>query len=162
MVKEKNIENKKQEYLVVEDLYNKRGEIIYAKNGIYTEDEEGNTISSDEMKHRFPFVPIKTISEDGETYYSNTESIPNPFQDISNIRAAKEPYPKDEYGGLFKFEFSWMVTPSSGGSSYLNSETVIKAFNSGHDCAEYIESYIAKISRNPSVKNVKVAKIERI
>ena len=34
MVKEKNLENKKQEYLVVEDLYNKRGEIIYAKNGI--------------------------------------------------------------------------------------------------------------------------------
>ena len=145
MVKEKNLENKKQEYLVVEDLYNKRGEIIYAKNGIYAEDEEGNTIASDEMKHRFPFVPIKTISEDDKTFYSNTES-----------------YPKDEYGGLFKLEFSWMVTPSSGGSGYSDSETVIKAFDSGHECAEYIESYITKISGNPSNKNIRVSKIERI
>lgn len=193
----------KREYLVVEDLYNKKGEIIYAENGIYAEDEEGNTIASDELKHPIPFVPIKTISEedifgmdrkkqvvfcntdlyykhgaraftkgmiytiseDGKTYYSNTESVPNPFQvisDIRDIRDAKESNPKDEYGGLFKLEFSWMVTPSSGGSNYLESETLLKAFDSGHECADYIESHIAKITRNPSVKNVRLTKIERI
>lgn len=134
----------KKEYLVVEDLYNKKGEIIYAKNGIYAEDEEGNTIASDELKHRIPFVPIKTISE---------EDI---FGD------AKESNPKDEYGGLFKLEFSWVVTPSSGGSNYLDSESFIKAFDSGHECADYIESHIAKITRNPSVNNVRLTKIERI
>ena len=110
----------------------------------------------------FPKGMIYTISEDGKTYYSNTESVPNPFQVISDIRDAKEPCPKDDYGGLFKLQFSWTVTPSSGGSSCLDSETVIKAFDSGHECAEYIETHITKISGNPSVKNVKVAKIERI
>ena len=110
----------------------------------------------------FPKGMIYTISEDGKTYYNDIESIPNPFQDISDIRDAKKPYPKDEYGGLFKLQFNWTVSPSSGGSSCLDSETVIKAFDSGHECAEYIETHITKISGNPSVKNVKVAKIERI
>lgn len=131
----------KEIFVCCKDLYYKHGARAFTKGMIYT------------------------ISEDGKTYYSNTESVPNPFQsisDFSDIRDAKESNPKDEYGGLFKLEFSWMVNPSSGGSGYLHSETVIKAFNSGHDCAEYIESYITKISRNPSVKNVKLSKIERI
>lgn len=133
----------------------KNNEIIICCKDLY--DENGVIV--------FPKGMIYTISEDGKTYYSNTEAVPNPFQsisDFSDIRDAKEPNPKDEYGGLFKLQFNWMVTPSSGGSNCLDSETVIKAFDSGHECAEYIESYIAKISGNPSVKNVKLSKIERI
>lgn len=128
----------KESIICCKDLYDENGVIVFPKGMIYA------------------------ISEDGKTYYSNTESVPNPFQVISDIRAAKESFPKDEYGGLFKIEFSWMVTPSSGGSGYSHSETVIKAFDSGHECAEYIESYITKISGNPSIKNIKVSKIERI
>ena len=138
------MEGKKQIICCNTDLYYKHGARAFTKGMIYT------------------------ISEDGKTYYSNTESVPNPFQvindnsDISDIRDAKESNPKDEYGGLFKLEFSWVVTPSSGGSNYLDSESVIKAFDSGYECAEYIESHIAEISESLSVKNVKLSKIERI
>ena len=128
----------KESIICCKDLYDEYGVIVFPKGMIYT------------------------ISEDGKTVYSNTESVPNPFQVISDIMETKEPYPKDEYGGLFKLEFSWMVTPSSGGSGYLDSGTVIKAFDSGHECAEYIETYITKISGNPSIKNIRLSKIERI
>ena len=128
----------KESIICCKDLYDENGLIVFPKGMIYT------------------------ISEDGKTYYSNTESVPNPFQVISDIRETKESYPKDEYGGLFKLQFSWTVIPSSGGSSCLDSETVIKAFDSGHECAEYIESHITKISGNPSIKNIRISKIERI
>lgn len=128
----------KKSIICCKDLYDENGVIVFPKGMIYT------------------------ISEDGKTYYSQTESVPNPFQVISDIRDAEESYPKDEYGGLFKLQFSWTMTPSSGGSSCMDSETVIKAFDSGHECAEYIESYITKISGNPSIKNIRVSKIERI
>ena len=123
--KEKAIMTKnKKSIICCKDLYDENGVIVFPKGMIYA------------------------ISEDGKTYYSHTVSVPNPFQvisDICDIRDAKESYPKDEYGGLFKLQFSWTVTPSSGGSSCLDSETVIKAFDSGHECAEYIESHITQI-----------------
>lgn len=128
----------KKSIICCKDLYDEDGIIVFPKGMIYT------------------------ISEDGKTYYSNTESVPNPFQVLCDIRDAEESYPKDEYGGLFKLEFKWTVIPSSGGSSCLDSETVIKAFDSGHECAEYIESHIKKISGNPSIKNIRLSKIERI
>lgn len=128
----------KKSIICCKDLYDENGIIVFPKGMIYA------------------------VSEDGKTYYNNTVSIPNPFQVISDIRDAEESYPKDEYGGLFKLQFSWTVIPSSGGSSCLDSETVIKAFDSGHECAEYIESHITKISGNPSIKNIKLSKIERI